>query len=280
MNTSLKNHLETLRNSVDPASIRESDPVGMVHCYSDPADIEVAGLIAASLAFGQVVSIRKSIENVWRRLGVSPKEALELPPEVRRSKLSGFVHRVYRGEHIARALDGASEICNRHGSLQAGFCHRLEERQENMRDALADFAEDLRGKNPERGLRHLLPDARAGSACKRLWLYLRWMIRPADGIDFGAWRVSPAILQIPVDTHIHRIGRNLGLTKRNSADWRTSVEITEQLRQLCPEDPVRYDVSLCHFGIAKHCPSRLDVAICSKCVLRPVCVAASSKTIR
>ncbi len=118
-----------------------------------------------------------------------------------------------------------------------------------------------------------MPDPRAGSACKRLLLYVRWMVRPADGVDLGLWPLDPSLLVIPVDTHIHRIGRNLGLTERNDASWRTAEEITAALRHLDAADPVRYDFALCHMGVSRDCPSRRDPAKCEPCVLRPVCRA-------
>jgi len=118
-----------------------------------------------------------------------------------------------------------------------------------------------------------VPDPRAGSACKRLLLYVRWMVRPADGVDLGLWPLDPTRLVIPVDTHIHRIARNLGFTERNDASWRTAEEITGALRHLERSDPVRYDFALCHMGVSRDCPSRRDPAKCRPCVLRPVCKA-------
>ncbi|MCC6872784.1 MAG: DUF2400 family protein, partial [Sandaracinaceae bacterium] len=101
---------------------------------------------------------------------------------------------------------------------------------------------------------------------------LRWMIRPADGVDLGLWaELSPSILLIPVDTHVHRIAKNLGLTERNDASWRTAEEITASLRRLDPLDPVKYDFALCHLGISRQCPSRRDPDKCDACVLRPSC---------
>jgi uncharacterized protein (TIGR02757 family) len=141
-----------------------------------------------------------------------------------------------------------------------------------LREGLARFADALRGERASRSLRHLVPDPRAGSACKRQLLYLRWMVRPADGVDLGLWPLSPAQLIVPVDTHVHRIAKNLDLTRRNDASWRTAEEITAALREMDPHDPVRYDFALCHLGVSRACPSRRDSDKCAACVLKPVCV--------
>jgi uncharacterized protein (TIGR02757 family) len=117
------------------------------------------------------------------------------------------------------------------------------------------------------------PSPAAGSACKRLCMYLRWMVRPADGIDLGLWRgVSPAKLVIPVDAHIRRIGLYLGLTRRKQADWRMAREITDNLKRLDPEDPVKYDFSLCHLGISEGCSGR-DRLRCYACPVVELCMA-------
>ena len=130
----------------------------------------------------------------------------------------------------------------------------------------------LRGPSPGRGLAHLVPDPRKGSASKRLFLYLRWMIRRADGIDLGTFgELDPAELIIPVDTHVQRIARNLQLTRRHDASLRTAREITDALAAIDPADPVRFDFALCHLGISKDCPSRRDERKCARCVVREVC---------
>jgi uncharacterized protein (TIGR02757 family) len=119
--------------------------------------------------------------------------------------------------------------------------------------------------------RFFFPSPAAGSACKRLCMYLRWMVRPADGIDLGLWHdIPPAKLVMPVDAHIQRIGRYLRLTSRKQADWRMAREITAALRKLDPDDPVKYDFSLCHLGISAGCGGR-DPLRCPGCPIATVC---------
>lgn len=266
----LGQRLDALVASHDAAARLDSDPVGLVH-RAPRADQEVVGLVAALLAFGNVVAIRASVTRALAALGPDPSRLIEAEREAKlRRRLDGFVHRVYRGEHLARLLANAGRIRREEGSLGASFARRLEARGD-FREALAELAETLRGPDPDRGLAHLVPDPRAGSACKRLLLYLRWMVRPADGVDLGLWPVSPAHLVIPVDTHIQRIARNVRLTERKTASWKTAEEITEKLRRFDPDDPVKYDFALCHLGVSRQCPSKRDPEKCGACVLRDVC---------
>jgi uncharacterized protein (TIGR02757 family) len=126
-------------------------------------------------------------------------------------------------------------------------------------------------KSERRGAAHILSDPTGSSGCKRLLLYLRWMIRPADGVDLGLWPVPPRVLLVPVDTHIHKLARNLGLTARATLSWQTAEEITSALRRLDPEDPAKYDFALCHLGMLQRCPSRRDAVRCEGCGIKRVC---------
>ncbi|HZN92334.1 MAG TPA: DUF2400 family protein [Myxococcales bacterium] len=126
----------------------------------------------------------------------------------------------------------------------------------------------------------MLP-AVGGGAAKRLNLYLRWMVRGPDEVDFGIWtRVSPARLVIPLDTHIHRMARHLGLTRRKTAGWKTAEEITAALRRIDPADPVKYDFALCHFGMSGACPLKPARAVCEGCALLPACRTGRRMTAR
>src|SRR5690606_17373861 len=186
---------------------------------------------------------------VLARLGPSPAAALATRDEASlRASLAGFRHRVYGGDDVARMLAHAGALRAREGSLGAAFERRFAA-SGALLPALTDFAAALRGPDPSRGLAHLIPSPEKGSACKRLLLYLRFMVRPADGVDLGLWGLPPSALIIPLDTHIHRIARNLALTQRRDASLRTAEEVTAALRRLDPDDPVKYDFALCHHGI-------------------------------
>jgi uncharacterized protein (TIGR02757 family) len=277
----LRDRLETLVRTTDREGRRDADPVSFVHRYASADDREVAGLIAASLAFGNVKAIRAKVGLALDRLGPSPSETVDRASHRDlEERLRGFVHRVWSGDDLAAMLANAGAIRRASGSLGRAFAMALAEADANEpRDgdrafvsALATFADALRGPSPSRGLRHMIPDPRAGSACKRLLLWLRWMIRPSDGVDLGVWaELSASRLVIPVDTHVHRIARNLGLTKRRDASLRTAMEITHRLRVLDAADPVRYDFAICHLGVSRECPSRRDPTRCASCALRDVC---------
>ena len=230
------------------------------------------GLIAASLAFGNALAARRSIDRVLATLGPEPAAMVAgASYDELRHRLRGFVHRIYRGEHLASVLSRAGELFRTYGSLGNAFVQFHQASDGDFREGLARFADALRGETTSRSLRHLISDPRAGSACKRLVLYARWMVRPADGVDLGLWPIAPSELVIPVDTHIHRISRNLGLTDRRTATWATAEEITAALRTFDPEDPVKYDFALCHLGVSRECPSRPEPAKCQRCVLQDVC---------
>jgi uncharacterized protein (TIGR02757 family) len=149
---------------------------------------------------------------------------------------------------------------------------------EAMRLALSSWCDAIRAAGgltkhgSRRGPAHLLPEARGSSGSKRLLLFLRWMVRPADGVDLGLWKVDPAWLLVPVDVHIHKLARNLGLTRRRSLSFRTTTEITQALARLDPNDPTGYDFSLCHMGMLQRCASRRDPVRCEGCGVKPVCV--------
>jgi uncharacterized protein (TIGR02757 family) len=268
----MREKLDALVASTDARARLDADPLGLVRALA-PAEREVGGLIAATLAFGNVVAIRKSIVRVYDALDGAPAHAADTMSEaVLRARLRTFVHRVYRGEHVARMLARAGGLRRTHGSLGEALAARITAQStEGLVEGLADWSEALRGPRPARGLAHLLPDPTKGSASKRLFLYLRWMVRPDDGVDLGLWPIAPRLLVIPVDTHVHRIAKNLGLTRRNDASLRTALEITEGLRRLDPDDPVRYDFALCHLGVSRECPSRRVEEKCARCVVRSVC---------
>jgi uncharacterized protein (TIGR02757 family) len=172
---------------------------------------------------------------------------------------------------VADLLANAAALRRAEGSLGRALA-RFRREEATFLDAVARFADALRGPRPGRALSHLVPDPRKGSASKRLFLYLRWMIRPADGVDLGTFDgLDAAELIIPVDTHVQRIAKNLRLTERDDASLRTALEITAALGAIDPKDPVRFDFALCHLGISKECPSRRDPEKCGRCVVREVC---------
>ncbi|HKQ72043.1 MAG TPA: DUF2400 domain-containing protein, partial [Polyangiaceae bacterium] len=232
---------------------------------------------ASAVAFGNVKALRGKLEQALARLG--PEVAATADDELDVfARLHGWKHRVYRGDDLARLLIGARRVQRVSGSLGARFADDLA-REGSLRPALISFTAAIRhaggldrsAADGRRGSAHILADPSGSSGCKRLLLYLRWMIRPDDGVDMGLWQVSARVLLVPVDTHIHKLGRNLGFTKRKNLSWQTAEEITSPLRQLDPRDPAKYDFALCHMGMLQRCPSRRDAVRCQGCGVKPVC---------
>lgn len=265
--------LEGVRQDVDVVARLAADPIVVVHEQSAAPDRELAGLVASSLAFGGAATIRDKAREVMARLGGRPSVAADDTRALGRA-LEGFRHRVFVGDDVARLLAGGRKVQREEGSLGAAFAGALA-RERALRPALAAFVARIRragrfparGSTERRGPAHILPDPMGGGACKRLLLYLRWMVRPSDGVDLGLWPVSPSVLLCPVDTHIGKIGRNLGFTREKTATWRAAEEITAHLALYCPDDPVRYDFALCHLGMVQRCREKSVDAICGTCPL-------------
>ena len=263
--------------AADRAALVRGDPVELVWRYADPHDQEVAGLLVAMLAYGRVASIKAKASEALERLGPSPAAAVD--GGRRLAALRGFVHRFQRGNDLERFLRAARRVRRQFGSLGAAFRSGAGEGEPHFGAAMGRFVGLLAGAvegEPSYGLRFLLPDATSGGAAKRLCLYLRWMIRPADGLDLGTWQhlapgLDPARLVIPLDTHIARLARYLGLTERKSQDLATALEITASLRRLRPADPLYYDMALCHLGVSGACPRKRSPKLCGDCPIRAVC---------
>jgi uncharacterized protein (TIGR02757 family) len=277
----LRPALDALLAATDAPARMRGDPVELPHRYSDPRDVEVAALLCAALAYGRVDLFKPRLAALLEALGASPAEvAMKSSPRELLRRAKGFSYRMTDGRDVACLLLGAGAILRRHGTLGACFSGHYRQAG-SVREALGAFVGDLCApdftpitgqRGPTRRLKHLLPHPERGSACKRLNLFLRWMVRGPDGVDFGLWREVPAAgLVVPLDTHVHRIGRFIGLTNRKDLSWKTAEEITRRLRVLDPADPVRYDFALSHLGISGTCAARKDSRRCAGCPLKPIC---------
>jgi len=258
----LASRLDTLYhdyNRVDSAS----DPIQKVRPFSDPADREVAGFCAAALAFGRVASVLNSIDTLFACMGPNPAAFVRsFEPGAASADMRRMVHRWIRGEDLVALLWILRQMLERSGSIERFFLEGYLAGHEDVGPALDSFstralAFDLRrayGRLPRRpGVCYFFPRPSAGSACKRLNLFLRWMTR-ADEVDLGVWKHLPAAaLIVPLDTHVIRLGRCLRLTRYTSPGWKMAADITASLRDLDPRDPVRFDFSLCHVGMMNAC---------------------------
>ncbi len=280
----LKSHLDRLYSTFDESYL-SSDPLVFVHDYKDPLDQEIVGLLASSLAYGRVDTIKKSISKILSLTGASPSQyVLSLDPKKEIKKFTGFKHRFNDGRDVLCLLYIMRQMIEESGSIGAFFATGYRPEDHNIKAALTSFTEraltlDSAGlygtkKIPKKAsLRFFFPSPASGSACKRLNLYLRWMVRRGDKLDLGLWKgISPSKLIIPLDTHIARISGLIGLTTRKSPGWTMAEEITESLKRLDPKDPIKYDFAICRLGILEECPAINDPIKCKKCRIQGICI--------
>lgn len=284
MPANLKPFLDQLYQTFDRRHL-DSDPLSFVHRYDDGADQEVVAFLAASLAFGNVRSIKASLERLLEALGPKPHEfVLGFDAARDKEKLPATVHRWIKRDDAARTLAVLRRMLREHGSLEAAFAEGDDPEAPTVEPALAAFASKARSLDPgplegggpaarrPTGAACFFPTPATGGACKRPNLFLRWMVRDGDGLDLGLWSaVSPSRLLIPLDVHVARIAGAVGLTSRKTVGMAMVREITGALRRLDAEDPTKYDFAIARLGILEWCPSRRTVGRCEECPLVAVC---------
>lgn len=246
---SMKAWLDRLYDQYHRPEFLGTDPLVFVHHYAEPLEQEVVALIAASLAYGKVASINASIQKALIIMGRSPRDYVAGARAAQWQKdFARFRHRWTDGAAMIQLLAGMRRLIVEHGSLGHGF-RAVDQPGAPITDTLAHWVDHLMRDVPRSG-KALLADPRRGSACKRLHLYLRWMVR-SDAIDPGCWRthVDTSRLMMPLDTHIFRFCRASGFTCRRAADGKTVDEITACFRRINLADPVRYDFALTRPGI-------------------------------
>ncbi|MCX7039377.1 MAG: TIGR02757 family protein [Spirochaetes bacterium] len=255
----LKKALEAHYRAYNRRRYVHPDPLEFLYSAEDPADQEIVGLIAACLAYGRVNQILASVGRVLDVMGSGslreggPRAFLERTPAEGISRMfEGFSHRFTTGRELAALLTGVKRALADHGSLEVLFAAGADASDQTVLPALARFVGELRSY-AGCVLPSLLPSPADGSACKRLNLFLRWMAR-RDAVDPGPWTSVPAAkLVVPLDTHMFRISRALGLTARKQADLKSALEITRGFRAIRPDDPVRYDFSLTRLALNPAC---------------------------
>lgn len=242
-------YLEALYDRYNRRPLVAGDPLVFVHRYRGSGDREVVGLLSAALAYGRVKQIQASVERVLERLGPRPADFLcACGAGGLRGLLGDFRHRFHRGEDVEALLAAVGRVRREHGSLERCFLQGYSADHQDVAPALSHLVGELGRAGC--GGNHLVSDPAGGSACKRMNLFLRWMVR-RDRVDGGRWAawLAPKLL-VPLDTHMHRISMRLGLTRRKSADLRTAREVTAAFARLAPDDPVRYDWALTRVGMA------------------------------
>jgi uncharacterized protein (TIGR02757 family) len=240
-----------------------ADPVWMARRYDRADDREVAAFIAAALAFGRVQSILNSVDGILQVMGASPAAFVRnFDPARDRHCFRHLVHRWTNGADFSALVWILHHMIEQNGSIENFFVEGLAADAVDVGAALQSFstralAIDVSAvygrKKPKPGVAYFFSRPSSGGACKRLNLFLRWMVRE-DQVDMGVWKkVRPGQLMVPLDTHIIRVGRCLRLTTLKSPGWRMAADVTASLRALDPLDPIKFDFSICHLGMMNGC---------------------------
>ncbi len=240
--------LENLYRRYNKRIYVHPDPLEFLYSYQDIKNREVVGLIASSLAYGKVKQILKSVSSVLDIMKPSPYRFLMNSNYTSLcNAFEDFTHRFASGAQLSALLWGAKNAIAQFGSLNACFIDNLSPDDKTLIPAMTFFAKTLiAGKNKPG---HLVALPEKGSACKRMNLFLRWMVRK-DSVDPGGWADVPlSKLIVPLDTHMHNISLKLGFTSKKQASMQTALETTNGFKKFVPEDPVKYDFSLTRFGI-------------------------------
>ncbi len=257
----LKEILDNLYRTYDFSERLLHDPVKFPHRYKDKRDIEVAAFIASALAYGRVTLFAPVIDRILAPMGKTPAVFIaNFDPKKDAHRFDGIRYRFNSTEDIVCLIYALSAMLVKYGSVEKAFLESYDgQAVSTAMSGMVSYALSLNKTpvygqdiNPS-GFKQFFPSPEKGSSCKRMNLFLRWMVRSGD-IDFGLWKgIFKNRLVIPLDTHIARISQCLGLTGRRSRDWKMAEEITESLRVLDPEDPLKYDFALCHQGIMGLC---------------------------
>ena len=273
----LREVLERLYERYNRRELVPPDPLLFVYKYDRAADMEIVGLLSAVLAYGRVAQIGKSMERLLGVMGKSPHEYVMGFGKRGRAEISGFKHRFTTGEDIGDLLGLLKTVIRKFGSIEGFFLDGYDDSDENILAGLARFCDGLgemyaaeHGGRESGGLKYLLASPTRGSACKRMNLYLRWMVRD-DDVDSGLWKgVDKAKLVVPVDVHMGRLCKILGLYEQKTVTMRAAVDITQSFAAIEPSDPVKYDFCLSRIGIVENCDGRIGKR-CEVCELFGYC---------
>ncbi len=255
----LKEALEKLYVKYNRRELVPPDPLQFVCRYSARADIEIAALLAATLAYGRVEQIQKTLNNLFGRMGKSPYEFVRNFGKTQRQELLDFKHRFTTGSDICSLLELLRYVFEKDGGIEKHFLLGYDKTDKNIIPALGKFCDSLLAMHtarhraaPSRGLKYLLAGSTAGGAAKRLNLFLRWMVRD-DQVDLGLWKsIDKAKLIVPMDVHIFRVSRTLGFCHRKNISLKAAVEVTDRFAQIEPGDPVKYDFALCRIRMLQN----------------------------
>ena len=248
----LKAELDSLVQEHNRPDFIASDPIGIPHRFTAKPDIEITAFWVAMLAWGQRVTIINKMNDLLERMDHAPHQFITQHEERDRARFETFKHRTFQPLDTLYFLEFLQQHYRHHDSLEAAFADHLTPESEHVGPALRGFHEQFFSLEnaPQRTRKHVATPARK-STCKRLNMFLRWMVRrDAAGVDFGIWRrIQPHQLLMPLDVHVDRVARAYGLIERKQTDWQTVLELTERLREFDADDPVKYDFALFGKGV-------------------------------
>ena len=273
----IKDVLEKLYSRYNHRNLIKPDPLQFVYRYSDQADMEIAGLLSAVLAYGRVEQIQNSLIKLFSLMGESPYAFVKDFSRTSRKSLQKFKHRFTTGDDISDMLILLKKVLKESGSIEKYFLLGYSETDKNIIPSLSFFCDSLsvtyaaeHKGHISRGIKYLLASPTRGSACKRLNLFLRWMVRD-DQVDAGIWKsVNQAKLIVPIDVHMGRLCRILRFHDNKTVTLKTAEKITERFAEIEPFDPAKYDFALSRVGIVENCTGQYSLA-CERCDLSSFC---------
>lgn len=244
--SSLHEFLEEKYNQYNRKSFIETDPVSIPHLFSKKEDIEIAGFLSATIAWGQRKTIISNANKLVEWMDYSPHDFIVNATQKELKKFSDFKHRTFNGVDTIYFIRSLNNIYTKHKGIENIF--KVGYRKGGSKEAIFHFRKIFfEIKHPLRTTKHI-SNPNENSAAKRINMFLRWMVRKDKrGVDFGLWNISPALLHCPLDVHSGNVARKLGLLKRTQNDWKAVEELTENLKTFDPNDPVKYDFAL--FGL-------------------------------
>ncbi|RXJ45991.1 TIGR02757 family protein [Gelidibacter gilvus] len=248
-NSVLKEFLDSKVKEYNNPIFIESDPIQIPHRYQLKEDIEISSFLTATIAWGNRKMIITNADKMMQLLGNSPYDFVMNHTESNLSKLHGFVHRTFNSEDFIYFIKALKNIYLHHGGMETIFVNN--HNQTSIQPAIHKFKKVFFSLDHLKRTQKHIGDPNKGSACKRLNMMLRWLIRTDNaGVDFGIWNsISPSVLSCPLDVHSGNVARKLGLLKRNQNDAKALTELDRELRRLDPNDPVKYDFALFSLGV-------------------------------
>ncbi len=239
-----KTELDKLAAKYETEDFIKDDPVQFIHRFKDKKDIELAGFIASLLAYGSRKQFIKKLDQLFE---IAQNEPLNFIQNFEAKSIGDFNYRFGKPDDFIEIFSILKELYNTSDGLEELFEHGY--RQDKIFETVVDYFYARATQNAKHGFYHMIPNPHNGGAMKRMCMYLRWMVRKSS-VDIGIWKFMPASeLLIPLDVHVGRISRQMGLLTRNANDFKAVIELTENLKKLCPEDPVKYDFAIFGYGV-------------------------------